>query len=44
MYKIVKKGDRQYISYGYRGKRVAKSCKPGQFIIIKNDEKGEEVR
>jgi ferredoxin--NADP+ reductase len=45
MYKIVKKRELTDSIYlmDIEAKRVAKSCKPGQFIIIKNDEKGERV-
>lgn len=45
MYKIVRKReltDNIYLM-DIEAKRVAKSCNPGQFIIIKNDEKGERV-
>ncbi|MCR6514808.1 sulfide/dihydroorotate dehydrogenase-like FAD/NAD-binding protein [Clostridium sp. LY3-2] len=45
MYKIVKKktlADNLY-SLDIEAKRVSKSAKPGQFIIIKNDEKGERI-
>ncbi|MGL6187209.1 MAG: sulfide/dihydroorotate dehydrogenase-like FAD/NAD-binding protein [Clostridium chrysemydis] len=45
MYKILKKeklNDNTFIM-DIEAKRVSKSAKPGQFIIIKNDEKGERI-
>ena len=45
MYKIVKKReltDNIYLM-DIEAPRVAKSAEPGQFIIIKNDEKGERI-
>ena len=45
MYKIISK--REFTDNIYlmdiEAPRVAKSAKPGQFIIIKNDEKGERI-
>lgn len=45
MYKIVSKRELTNNIYlmDIEAKRVAKSAKPGQFIIIKNDEKGERI-
>lgn len=45
MYKIVSKKEltNNIFLMEIEAKRVAKSAKPGQFIIIKNDEKGERV-
>lgn len=45
MYKIVSKRELTNNIYlmDIEAKRVAKSAKPGQFIIIKNDEKGERL-
>ncbi len=45
MYKIT---DKRYLTENIylmdiEAPRVAKSAKPGQFIIIKNDEKGERI-
>lgn len=45
MYKILKKeklNDNTFLM-DIEAKRVSKSAKPGQFIIIKNDEKGERI-
>lgn len=45
MYKIVSKkklNDNTYLM-DIEAKRVSKSAKPGQFIIVKNDEKGERI-
>ena len=45
MYKIVKAeklADKLYLM-DVEAKRVAKSCKPGQFVIVKMDEKGERI-
>ncbi|MFA9399367.1 MAG: sulfide/dihydroorotate dehydrogenase-like FAD/NAD-binding protein [Clostridiaceae bacterium] len=45
MYKIVEKKEvaPSIFSYEIEAKRVAKSAKPGQFIIIRIDEKGERI-
>ena len=45
MYKIVKKRELKDNIYlmDIEAPRVAKSAEPGQFIIIKNDEKGERI-
>ncbi|MBC2456175.1 sulfide/dihydroorotate dehydrogenase-like FAD/NAD-binding protein [Clostridium beijerinckii] len=45
MYKIVNKKEltNNIFSMDIEAPRVAKSAKPGQFIIIKNDEKGERI-
>ena len=45
MYKIVNKKEltNNIFSMDIEAPRVAKSAKPGQFIIIKNDEKGERT-
>jgi len=45
MYKIVRKKELtdNIFLMEIEAKRVAKSAKPGQFIIIKNDEKGERI-
>nr|P25981.3 RecName: Full=Uncharacterized protein in adh 3'region [Clostridium beijerinckii]AAA23200.2 putative electron-transfer protein [Clostridium beijerinckii] len=45
MYKIVSKKEltNNIFSMDIEAPRVAKSAKPGQFIIIKNDEKGERI-
>lgn len=44
MYKIVKTGaDNQHLSDGGRGKRVAKTCEPGQFVIVRMDSEGERI-
>ena len=45
MYKITKKRELKENIYlmDIEAKRVAKSAKPGQFIIIKNNEKGERI-
>ena len=45
MYKIVSKREltNNIFLMDIEAKRVAKSAKPGQFIIIKNDEKGERI-
>ena len=45
MYKIVKK---EYLANNIwlmdvEAPRVAKSCQPGQFVIVKTDEKGERI-
>lgn len=45
MYKIINKMELTQNIYlmEIEAPRVAKSAKPGQFIIIKNDEKGERI-
>ena len=45
MYKIVSKREltNNIFLMDIEAPRVAKSAKPGQFIIIKNDEKGERI-
>lgn len=45
MYKITKKEilDKNIILMDIEAKRVAKSCMPGQFVIVKIDEKGERI-
>lgn len=45
MYKIISKRELTNNIYlmDIEAKRVAKSARPGQFIIIKNDEKGERI-
>ena len=45
MYKIVNKREltNNIFLMDIEAPRVAKSAKPGQFIIIKNDEKGERI-
>ncbi len=45
MYKIVNKKELTENIYlmDIEAPRVAKSAKPGQFIIIKNDDKGERI-
>lgn len=45
MYKIVRKKELtdNIFLMDIEAKRVAKSAKPGQFIIIKNDQKGERI-
>lgn len=45
MYKILKK---EYLANNIwlmdiEAPRVAKSCQPGQFVIVKMDEKGERI-
>lgn len=45
MYKIVKVkklADKIYLM-DIKAKRIAKSCEPGQFVIVKMDEKGERI-
>ena len=43
MYKIVKKQELTTNIYlmEVEAKRVAKSCEPGQFVIVRMDEEGE---
>ena len=45
MYKIVKKEELTTNIYlmDVEAKRVAKSCMPGQFVIVRMDEKGERI-
>ena len=45
MYTIVKseKLTENIYSMEVKAKRVAKSCQPGQFVIIRTDDKGERI-
>ena len=45
MYKIVKKQELTTNIYlmEVEAKRVAKSCEPGQFVIVRMDEEGERI-
>ena len=45
MYKIVKKQmlSDSIVLMDVKADRVAKSCYPGQFVIVKMDEKGERI-
>ena len=45
MYKIVSKRELAYNIYfmEIESKRVAKSAKPGQFVIVRSDEKSERI-
>lgn len=45
MYKIVKKAELTTNIYlmDVEAKRVAKTCQPGQFVIVRNDEEGERI-
>ena len=45
MYKIVKKEELTTNIYlmDVEAKRVAKSCLPGQFVIVRTDEAGERI-
>ena len=45
MYKIVKKEELTTNIYlmDVEAKRVAKSCMPGQFVIVRMDEDGERI-
>ena len=45
MYKIVKKQELTTNIYlmDVEAKRVAKSCQPGQFVIVRMDEEGERI-
>ena len=45
MFKIIKKnvlGDK-LVLFDVEAEKIAKSCLPGQFIIVKIDEKGERI-
>ena len=45
MYKILKKRELAANIYlmDVEAKRVAKSCQPGQFVIVRMDEEGERI-
>ena len=45
MYRIAKKKGayRHYLFDGGGGREVAKSCEPGQFVIVRTDSQGERI-